>query len=52
LQDTQALKVQFKVGKNPVDQTLNFKLKNFNNQVQTDRGLSWSGLLITISGSN
>ena len=33
LQATQAVKIQFKLGKNPVHQTQNFKLENAKNQV-------------------
>ena len=39
LQATQAVKIQFKLGKIPVYQTRNFKLENVKNQVQIDRGL-------------
>jgi hypothetical protein len=40
LQATQAVKIQFKLGKkNPVHQTLNLTSKNFKNQVQRDRGI-------------
>ena len=38
LQATQAVKIQFKLGKNPVHQTWNFKLENVKNQVQIYRG--------------
>ena len=33
----QAVKIQFKLGKNPVHQTWNFKLENFKNEMQIDR---------------
>ena len=35
-----ACSLQFKLGKNPVDQTRNFKLENVKNQVQIDRRTS------------
>jgi hypothetical protein len=38
LQATQAVEIQFKLGKNPVHQTRNFILENVKNQVQIDRG--------------
>ena len=38
LQATQAVKIQLKLGKNPIHQTRNFKLENVKNQVQIDRG--------------
>ena len=39
LQATQAVKIQFKLGKKTVQQTQNFKLENVQNQVQRDRRL-------------
>ena len=40
MQATQAVKIQFKLGKkNPALQTRNFKLENAKNQGQIDRGL-------------
>ena len=39
LQATQAVKIQFKLGKYPVRQTRNFKQENVKNQVQIDRGI-------------
>ena len=34
----QLQKIQYELGKNPVHQTRYFKLENFKNQVQIDRG--------------
>ena len=39
LQATQAVKIQFKLGKKSTLSTQNFKLENVKNQVQIDRGL-------------
>ena len=48
LQATQAVKIQFKLGKNPVYQTGNFKLENVKNQVQINKGLGFASQKTTL----